>query len=79
MANGPITWEQISKQFGPTDIDHMKNITGGSLDLSNCQNVHDWAQEIYLRVSEGSMPPGGWPKEYIENFKTWMDNGAECP
>jgi hypothetical protein len=80
MANGTVTWDQIRGQFTDIDVDHMKNHTGGGLDLSDCQNVHEWAQEIYLRVKEGSMPPGKpWSPEWVDNFKTWMDDGAICP
>ena len=80
MKSPNVTWDQIRKQFTDIDIQHMKDITGGTLDLSDCKSVHDWAQEIYNRVSTGSMPPGNpWSKEWVANFKAWMDAGAQCP
>jgi hypothetical protein len=81
MANG--TWQQLQTQFNQTDIDHMNTITGGAVDLSDCTSVRVNAQEIYDRLTSTDpnrqMPPGGWPTDYIANFKAWMDSGAVCP
>ena len=80
MSTPNITWEQISQQFTDLDVAHMKDITGGALDLSDCESVHKWAQEIYNKVLDQEMPPGDpWSQEWIDNFKTWMDAGAQCP
>lgn len=79
MAND-VTWTTIRTYFTQTDIDHMKGITGGKLDLSSCSSVAQNAQNIYRMVSSGAMPPGKrWPPEWIANFKSWMTSGAECP
>jgi hypothetical protein len=79
MSTKNVTWDQIRKQFTDTDIEHMKRFTGGDLDLGDCQSVHDSAQSIYEQVSAGSMPPGdSWSQEWIDNFKAWMDAGAQC-
>jgi hypothetical protein len=84
MSTPNITWEQIRKQFTAVDIQHMKDITGGAMDLSDCESVHKWAQEIYIRVTatEDPMPPRGfprWTQEQMDNFKIWMEAGAQCP
>ena len=75
-----VTWSQIRSQFTDKDIQHMKDYTGGALDLSDCLSTQKWAQEVYNRVSTGSMPPGKpWSKEWVDNFKSWMDDGSKCP
>ena len=80
MSTTNVTWDQIRKQFTETDIEHMKRFTGGDMDLGDCKSVHHWAQQIYEQVSAGSMPPGDpWSPEWINNFKAWMDSGAQCP
>jgi hypothetical protein len=81
----PVTWTQIRSQFTEEDIEHMKKYTGGGLDLGDCASVQKWAQEVYARISvpsngKGGMPPGEpWPQEWIDNFKSWMDQGSKCP
>ena len=75
-----VTWDQIKSQFTTIDVDHMKQITGGGLDLSDCASVQKWAQEVYTRVSNKTMPPGKpWSQQWIDNFKQWMDEGSKCP
>jgi len=77
MSSTTITWDQIRQQFTDTDINHMKGATGGKLDLSNCQSVQQWAQQIYDQVSSGSMPPGNpWPQDWVNNFQQWMNQPA---
>jgi hypothetical protein len=74
-----VTWATISAQFTQTDVDHMKQVTGGSLDLGDCQSVAKNAQEIYNQVSAGSMPPGSpWSREWVDNFQEWMNEGCPC-
>jgi hypothetical protein len=82
MSGTSITWDQIRKQFTDIDISHMKRATGGQLDLSSCQSVQQWAQQIYDQVSSGSMPPGTpWPQDWVDNFQQWMNQpaGSQCP
>jgi hypothetical protein len=46
------------------------------LDLSSFADVKAHAKEIYARLLDGSMPcDEPWPKEQIERFKQWMDEG----
>jgi len=77
MSGTNITWDQIRQQFTDTDIEHMKGVTGGQLDLSNCQSVQQSAQQIYDQVSSGNMPPGNpWPQDWVDNFQQWMNQPA---
>lgn len=79
MAKATVSCKQILSQFTPEDVAHMKSVTGGALDLSNCISVKAWASEIYAQVSTGQMPPGNpWSKEWVQNFATWMGEGSSC-
>ena len=79
MSTNQVTWATIRGYILDSDITHMKNVTGGSLDLSNCESVQHWAKQIYVALSNKVMPPGGWPQNQIDDFKAWMDAGAQCP
>lgn len=80
MSANQVTWATIRSYFQDSDITHMKNVTGGSLDLSDCESVQHWAKQIYVAVSNQVMPPNNpWTQEQIDNFKAWMDAGAQCP
>jgi hypothetical protein len=55
------------------DVEAMKNF---GLDLSSYDDVKAQAEEIYARLNDGSMPcDNPWPKEQIDRFKQWMDEG----
>jgi hypothetical protein len=55
------------------DIDSM---LGYGLDLSSYADVKARAAEIYEALANGSMPcDEAWPKEQLELFKRWMDEG----
>jgi hypothetical protein len=74
-----VTWDTLRQQFTDDDVAHMKQVTNGSLDLSNCQSVQQWASQIYQMVSSGEMPPGSpWSAAWVANFKDWMDAGSPC-
>ncbi|URX62126.1 hypothetical protein KR767_19090 [Luteibacter anthropi] len=69
----------IAPLFNATDIAHMKQVTHGSLDLSNYGNVKIWAQQIYSRVSSGDMPPApapAWPPSNVQLFAAWIAQGT---
>jgi hypothetical protein len=75
-----VTWDQIRQQFTDADIEHMKAITGGQLDLGDCQSVKQFAKEIFRQVNSGAMPPGQpWSDEWKRNFADWMVEGSPCP
>ena len=55
------------------DIEEMK---GFGLDLSSYEAVKALAETIHERLADGSMPcDNPWPKEQIELFKRWMEEG----
>ena len=55
------------------DVDTMKDF---GLDLSSFADVKAKAKEIYATLLDGSMPcDEPWPKDQIERFKQWMDEG----
>ncbi len=72
-----VTWTNTIKDFFSWyDIEHMKLITGGSLDLSSYDSVKSNVDAIWGRVSNGTMPPGaGWRQSKRNTFKAWMDAG----
>ncbi len=72
-----ITWNStIKAQFKQFDINHMKQVTGGDLDLGDYTSVKNNGDSVFERVSEKTMPPGNpWSDELIANFKAWMDAG----
>jgi hypothetical protein len=46
------------------------------LDLSSYAAVKSEAENIYGRLSDGSMPcDGAWPQERLALFKRWIDEG----
>jgi hypothetical protein len=72
-----ITWNNtIKQQFKPFDINHMRQVTGGDIDLSSFASVKANADRIFEMVSTQQMPPGNpWSDQLVQNFKTWMDAG----
>ena len=76
-GSGGVTWTNtIKNQFKPFDIDHMKQVSGGDIDLSDFASTKRKADDIYAQVSSQQMPPGNpWSEQFIKNFKAWMDAG----
>jgi hypothetical protein len=78
-----VTWtKDIQPLFTVTDVDHMKQVTGGALDLSNYNSVKIWASKIYSAVASGHMPPPGsgeqpWSSQNVNTFGCWIQKG--CP
>lgn len=78
-----VTWSKdIQPMFTATDVDHMKQVTGGALDLSSYTSVKIWATKIYSEVSTGAMPPAGsgegpWGQAQVNTFGCWIQQG--CP
>jgi len=79
----PVTWtKNIQSMFTATDVDHMKQVTGGALNLSSYSSVKIWATKIYTEVSSGAMPPAGsgeqpWSPTMVNTFGCWIQQG--CP
>lgn len=77
-----VTWtNDVQKLFTTTDVDHMKQVTGGQLDLSSYASVKIWAHKIYSEVASGAMPPPGsgegpWTQDMINTFGCWIQQGT---
>jgi hypothetical protein len=55
------------------DVEAMKPF---GLDLSSYDDVRGQADNIVLRLEDGSMPCDEvWPKEQIDRFKKWISEG----
>jgi hypothetical protein len=59
--------------FRESDIAAMR----WALDLSSYADVKEQADEIYQRLSDGSMPcDSPWPEDRVARFKAWIDAGT---
>lgn len=66
--------QDIRPLFRDRDVQMMQRVA--NLNLSNYEDVHNRAADIYRRLSSGSMPcDRAWPKENIARFKQWMEEG----
>jgi len=55
------------------DVKAMKRM---GLDLSSYEEVKSQAEGIYATLENGTMPcDGPWPKDRVETFKRWIDEG----
>jgi hypothetical protein len=78
----PITWtNNIAGMFTQLDVDHMKMVTNGALDLTSYASVKVFATKIFQEVSEGAMPPPGsgenpWTPEMVNTFGCWVQQGC---
>ena len=70
----PSFARDIRPLFRETDIESMKDYA--DFDLSQYEDVRAHAEDIYARLSEGSMPcDQAWPADRVATFKQWMDRG----
>jgi len=66
--------KDIRPMFTDVDVEHMKH----AFDLSSREDVVKHAFAIYAAVSQGTMPPQGypqWTKEMVAKFKDWEKQG----
>lgn len=48
-----------------------------AFDLLDYDEVREYAEAIYGRVADGSMPcDQSWPPEQVELFRRWVDGGT---
>jgi hypothetical protein len=58
--------------FRPSDVEAMEFV----FDLSSYDDVREYAEEIYTRLADGTMPcDRPWPKERIRRFGDWIAAG----
>ena len=63
----------IRPLFRTDDVEAMKD----SFDLSQYEDVKSYAEGIYERLADGSMPcDGAWQADQIALFRQWMDEGC---
>ena len=45
-------------------------------DLSAYEDVREYAEEIFDRLTDGTMPcDGRWPGDAVRRFREWIDGG----
>ena len=72
MAPSDPSFAEIRSLFRPTDVESMSFI----FDLSSYDDVRHYSEEIYERLSDGTMPcDEPWPEERVLRFRQWMDAG----
>jgi hypothetical protein len=70
---GPGFERDIRPLFRPGDIEAMSF----AFDLASYEDVRANADEIYERLSEGSMPcDSAWPPAQVERFREWLEAGS---
>jgi len=58
--------------FRDEDVESMSF----AFDLSSYEEVRERAEEIYLRLADGTMPcDGPWPEEDVALLREWIDAG----
>ena len=68
----PSFARDIRPLFRATDIEEMRF----AFDLSQHADVRSNADDIYARLTDGSMPcDEPWDAERIARFRQWMDEG----
>ena len=73
----PSFASDIRPLFTQRDVEHMLDVDE-DFDLSSYDSVKENADDIYRVLTAGSMPPGQpWPKERVDLFKQWMDEGYD--
>jgi len=70
--------KDIAPLFNATEINCMKQATGGQLDLSSYPSVKSFASQIYTKVAAGDMPPPpapAWTPDMVNTFGNWIQQG----
>jgi len=64
----------IRPLFREMDIAEMTFI----LDLTDLDNVREYAEGIYARVADGTMPcDEAWSQGNVDLFRRWIDGGTQ--
>ncbi len=73
--NRPVSFAiHVAPLFSESQQECMRT----KFDLKSHADVSKWANKIYQRLLDKSMPAdetGPWPDEWIALFKRWMDEG----
>ena len=69
----PSFERDIRPLFREEDVETMEF----AFDLSSYDDVREYAEDIYQRVAEGTMPcDRAWPNERVQLLRTWIDAGC---
>jgi hypothetical protein len=72
-AEAPSFERDIRPLFREDDIEAMSF----AFDLSSYDDVREYAEEIYGRLAEGTMPcDRAWTGEHVRLFRAWIDAGV---
>jgi hypothetical protein len=70
--SAPSFEHDILPLFRPEDIEEMSF----AFELSSYDDVREYAEVIYARLAEGSMPcDAPWLPQNVERFRRWIDAG----
>ena len=73
MADEVTFVQDIRPLFRDDDVGAMSF----AFDLSSYDDVRQYAEEIYERLADGSMPcDAAWPADQVERFRAWIDQGS---
>ena len=65
--------QDIRPLFRPQDVNAMD----WAFDLSSYDDVKEYAEDIYDRLANGTMPcDRAWPAGQVQLFRAWIDAGA---
>jgi hypothetical protein len=63
----------IRPLFRQQDVEAMDFV----FDLTSYDDVRTYAEDIYDRLAEGTMPcDAPWPKDRVRLFREWIDRDA---
>lgn len=64
----------IRPMFREVDVAEMNYY----FDLTELADVRVYAEAIYARLDEGTMPcDAPWPADQVERFRQWIDGGTQ--
>jgi hypothetical protein len=67
----PSYERDIRPLFRQEDVESMSF----AFDLSSYDDVREYAEDIYERLEEGTMPcDQAWPTERVQLFRRWIDS-----
>jgi hypothetical protein len=74
VAAEPPSFERdIRPLFREEDVEMMSF----AFDLSSYDDVREYAEDIYERVADGTMPcDRAWPAERVKLLRAWIDAGT---
>jgi hypothetical protein len=73
-TDAPSFAREIRPLFRDEDVSAMSF----AFDLASYDDVREYAEEIYERLADRSMPcDRPWPDDQVQRFRGWIDAGRE--